>query len=150
MKAATRFFGEIEYSEGDVVTFRNGLYGFEDETRFLLLPFEENEMFYALQSLATPELCFLLAHPFSLDAGYAPVLQAEELKALEAKRSEDLCYYVMCAVKKPVSESTVNMKCPVALNPDTREAMQVILEEGPWGMRHLLSEYEGKKGGSAC
>ena len=150
MKANTRYFGEVEYGPEDELAFVRGMFGFEDETKFLLLPFEADSVLYSLQSLATPQLSFLLMHPFSLDGSYAPVLQPEELKALHAERSEDLCYYVLCALRKPVAESTINMKCPIAVNLDTMEAMQVILEDGPWQMRHPLSEFEAGKEASPC
>ena len=80
-------------------------------------------------------------NPFSLKDDYAPVLQKEELEALGVPRSEELCYYVLCVVRNPISESTVNLKCPVAINEDTHQAMQVILESGDYEMRHLLSQF---------
>ena len=149
MKIQTRYFGEVEYSEEEVLHFPAGLFGFEEETGFLLIPFEENSALYSLQSVATPQLSFILLHPFSLAPDYAPVLQAEELRTLGVQKSEDLYYYVLCAMRRPVSSSTVNMRCPIAVNPDSREAVQVILEEGPWNMRHPLSEFEQRKGGTS-
>ena len=100
---------------------------------------------FSLQIVKTPELAFTLMHPFSLDASYAPVLSADELKALNVEKSEDLYYYVLCTVKEPVSESTVNMKCPLAINPDTRQGMQVILENSALDMRTRLSEFKGQE-----
>ena len=151
MKTETKYFGEIDYGPEELLTFPKGLFGFEEEHDFLLLTFSENGALFCLQSVQTPPLCFVLLHPFSLDSGYAPTLQPEELSALKAEKSEDLYYYVLCAVKKPAGESTVNMKCPVAINPDTREAMQVILEDdGTWQMRHRLAEFEVRKGAKPC
>lgn len=138
----TRYFGEIDYSKDELIAFPKGLFGFEEEQKFLLIPFSEAGTLFSFQSVKTPELAFTLMHPFSLHTGYAPVLQEEELKALRAEKSEELYYYVMCTVKEPVAESTVNMKCPLAINPDTRCGMQVILEDDAWEMRHKLSEFE--------
>ena len=145
MKTKTRYFGEIDYTKDDVITLPKGLFGFEAEQRFLLLPFSNAGTLYSLQSLKTPELAFTLMHPFTLHTGYAPVLQEEELEALHAKKSEELYYYVMCTVKEPIAECTVNMKCPLAINPDIRCGMQVILEDDAWEMRHKLSEFGGQE-----
>ena len=150
MKAETRFFGEIEYEESELLHFPKGLFGFEEEQRFLLLSYPNNEMLFSLQSVQTPGLCFTLLHPFSLAPEYAPVLQREELRSLGVERSEELCYYVLCAVKKPVSDSTVNMRCPVAVNAETRQALQVILEDDDWQMRHRLSEFAAEGGAAEC
>ena len=146
MKTQTKYFGELEYAQEDVLSFPAGLYGFEDEKEFLLIPFEGSSLLYSLQSVKTPMLSFILVHPFSLDPAYAPVLQPEELKMLNVEQSEQLCYYVLCALKKPSSESTVNMRCPVAVNPDARTAMQVVLEDDRWLMRQRLAEFETPEG----
>ena len=37
MKLETRTFGTIEYSEEDIISFDTGLYGFEEEKKFLLM-----------------------------------------------------------------------------------------------------------------
>ena len=145
MKTKTKYFGEIEYAKEELLTFPTGLFGFEEEQSFLLLPFSNEGTLFSLQSIRTPELAFTLMHPFTLSPEYAPVLRSEELKALKAEKSEDLYYYVMCTVKEPVEESTVNMRCPLAINPDTRNGMQIILDDEKWDMRHKLSEFEKEK-----
>ena len=86
-----------------------------------------NRIFVLLLKYDIVILAFILMDPFSLDGSYAPVLQADELQFLGVGRSEDLFYYVMCVVKEPVSTSTVNMRCPVAIN-DSGIGIQVILE----------------------
>lgn len=150
MKLQTKFFGEIEYDADDCFSFPNGLYAFEDEKEFLLIPFEDSQSsLLCLQSIKTPALAFLLMDPFALKSDYEPVLQAAELSALGVEDSGELCYYVMCVLKQPVGDSTLNLKCPVAINPTTRVATQVILETNQYEMRHLLSQFDAE-GASAC
>ena len=150
MKAETKYFGQIDYEPEQALSFPKGLFGFEDEKSFLLLPFEGNGTLFSLQSLTTPQLAFVAMDPFSLDNSYAPVLQPEELEAMKADRSEELYYYALCAVKTPVADSTVNLRCPIVINEDTRQAMQVILEQGGYHMRHRLSDFEQKEEAAPC
>ena len=145
MKLQTKYFGEIEYAEQELIPFPRGLFGFEDEKSFLLLPFSEEGTLFSLQSAQTPELAFTLMHPFSLDPAYAPVLHEEELKEMEVQQSEDLYYYVMCTVRQPAGESTVNMRCPVAINPDTRRGIQVVLDDKTLDMHKRLSDFGCKE-----
>lgn len=141
MITQTKYFGQIEYDADDVIAFTGaGLYGFEDEREFLLIPFEGNGTLLSLQSIKTPGLSFVAVDPFSLDPEYAPVLQPGELEAMGVKDSGELAYYTFCAVKSPVARSTVNLRCPVVINVSTRKAMQAILEDQSYGMRHLLSD----------
>lgn len=149
MKLCTKYFGEIDYETEELITFPKGLFGFEEEQAFLLMPFQPGDhTLFCLQSVQTPGLAFVVMDPFSLCPSYAPVLQQVELDALEAAESQDLSYYTMCVVRKPVSESTVNLKCPVAINPHTRMAQQVILETDQYHMRHRLAEFRAEEGSS--
>ena len=146
MKLQTKYFGEIDYEAADVVTFPVGPFSFEDEHEFLILPFDGSAgSLLCFQSIRTSALAFVAMDPFALLPEYNPVLQPNELKDLGVSDSQSLGFYVLCVVKKPVSNSTVNLKCPVAINPDTRVARQVILETDAYEMRHPLAQF-GKEG----
>lgn len=150
MKLQTKYFGEIDYEAGDVITFPVGPFSFEDEHEFLLLPFEGGAgSLLCFQSIHTPALAFVAMDPFALLPSYNPVLQPQELKDLGVTDSQELGFYVLCVVKKPVSDSTVNLKCPVAIHPETRVARQVILETDAYEMRHPLAQF-GKEEGAPC
>lgn len=151
MTLETRLFGPIEYDEEDVITFPAGLPSFEDEHKFLLLPIAGSDAtLLCLQSIVTPALSFIVMDPFSLDPSYTPVLSPAERTALGVEQDVDLCFYVLCAMKRPVPSSTVNMRCPVALNPGTNIAYQIILETDLYQMRHTLSEFSRSEEGSPC
>ena len=142
MQIRTKYFGQVTYEAGDVLHFQNGLFGFEQEKQFLLLPFADGGgTLLCFQSVATPELAFVAMNPFSLKPDYAPLLEKAELESLGVEKSQDLSFYALCVVRSPVSESTVNLKCPVAVNEDTGAALQTILEDGDYEMRHRLSEF---------
>lgn len=149
MKLQTKYFGWIDYEQDDLLTFPDGLFGFEEEHEFLLLPFEGGDgSLLCFQSVYTPALAFVAMNPFALHPGYTPVLQPQELHALGVKDSQELGFYVLCVVKKPVADSTVNLKCPIAINPETRVARQVILEAGSYEMRHPLAQFGAEEGAS--
>lgn len=151
MKLKTKYFGEVEYEPEDVLNFPDGLFGFEDEKSFVLLPFEGGKQrLLCMQSVQTEGLAFVVMIPLALCPDYDPELQPEELADLGVTDSHDLGYYVLCMVKKPVAESTVNLRCPVAVNPQTRKARQVILESDRYHMRHPLAEFRDEEAESVC
>lgn len=151
MRLKTKYFGEIDCHEEDMLHFPDGLFGFEEEKEFFLLPFEGSEgSLLCFQSVATPGLAFVAVNPFSLKPDYAPVLTAGELKEMEAERSEDLCFYALCVVRRPAADSTVNLRCPVVINDETRRAAQIVLEDETYHMHHPLSEFGRKEEGAPC
>lgn len=151
MILTTKYFGPIEYEQEDCITFPIGLFGFEEEHSFLLLPFESGGgKLLCLQSTVTPALAFVVMDPFSLRPDYFPELAPSELEQLGVHESQELGYYVLCVVRQPVGESTVNLKCPVAINPQSRVARQVILETDQYDMRHPLAEFGRNEEGGPC
>ena len=149
MLLQTKYFGEADCEH--LLRFEKGLFGFEEEKEFCLMPFEgSGGSLLCFQSARTPQLAFVAMNPFSLKPDYAPVLTGEELGELGVERSEELCFYTLCVVRSPVADSTVNLRCPVAINEHTRRAVQVILEEGGYHMHHLLSEFGRKEEGAPC
>ena len=125
MHLMTKYFGQIDYDPTEVLSFPNGIFG-------------------------TPSLAFVAMNPFSLDPNYAPVLSDEELYLMGVSSSQDLCYYVLCVVREPVGESTVNLKCPIVIHAEEKKAVQVILDTGTYHMRHRLSEFRSEEAGSVC
>ena len=80
----------------------------------------------------------------------SPALAEEELAFLGVQQSGELGYYVLCVVREPVQETTVNLKCPVVINPDTRTAIQAILTDGGYHMRHRLAEFRSGEAVAPC
>ena len=150
MLLQTKYFGTLECEEEKALHFPKGIFGFEEEKRFFLLPFEgSGGSLLCFQSASTPALAFTAMNPFFLRPDYAPVLSPEELREMGVERSEELCFYTLCVVKNPVSESTVNLRCPVVINDGTRQAMQVILDGDAYHMHHPLSEFARRRGEEA-
>ncbi len=151
MKLQTKYFGEIDYDPGDVIQFPGGIFAFEEEHAFLLLPFAGSDhSMLCLQSVSTPALAFVLLNPFALCPEYAPELQKEELRLIGVESMDSLCFYVMCVVKNPVSASTVNLRCPVVINPERGEGRQIIMETDRYDMRHPLSTFSRSEETASC
>ena len=132
-----------------MIRFPAGIIGFEEEQAFLLLPFEgSGGGMLCLQSVATPALAFVVLDPFTLLPDYAPELEPADLRQFGVAEAGDLGFYVLCAVKNPVSESTVNLKCPLVVHPETREARQIIMER--YEMRHPLAEFGRGEEAAPC
>lgn len=149
LKIQSKYFGEIEYESTDLIRFSTGLFGFEEELEFLLMPFDgSGGSMLCLQSVKTPALAFVLLDPFSLKPDYEPVLEEADLRQFGVKEAGDLGFYVLCAVKNPVADSTVNLKCPLVIHPETRQARQVIMDR--YEMRHPLTEFGRREEAATC
>lgn len=147
MKINNKYFGTIEYLPEDKIYFPEGLYGFEDQKEFLPIPFDEkSDTLICLQSLADEDLCFILLNPFHFFADYNPQISEADRSALGSPANEDISYYVIGVIREQISDSTANLKAPIAVNYHTRDARQIILEDSDYTFRHSLGSQkkEGK------
>ena len=83
MRLETRQFGEVDYDETQLVTFPQGIAGFEEYTRYLLVETEDYLPFLLLLSVEEPEVGFPIVPTSAVWEGYAPAVPDEELKVLE-------------------------------------------------------------------
>ena len=142
MEISTKYFDRVSVSEKDVIRFENGMFGFENLKEYILISFEPgSDNLMCLQSTQDSELAFILMNPFNLKKDYEPVLADSDIRDLgitEATRG--VFYYAVCVVKDDVSEITVNLKCPIVINPDNQAAKQLILDDERYSFRHSLQQ----------
>jgi flagellar assembly factor FliW len=135
-----KYFGEVSYEENEMIHIINGLFGFETYTKYLPLPFhEEDDSMISLQNLEDETLSFILMNPFMIYPDYAPELSQEDLKELGASSIEDISFYVISVIREPIDTSTVNLKAPLIVNALNRKAKQIILEQPEYSFRHILN-----------
>lgn len=140
MNIEAKYFGNVSYNKDDIVEIINGLFGFEEYSQYLCIPFQEDDSaMLSLQSLDDENLSFILMNPFSLISDYTVTLNAQDKKDLGADDNDsNIAYYVICVIRDSVASSTVNLKAPLAINAATNKAKQIILENTPYTFRHEL------------
>lgn len=141
----TKYYGEMEYSEEAVLNFPLGLFGFETETRFLLIENPAVRPIVFLQSLSTPQLCFLTLPVFVVDQGYKLAISADDLALLElpAGRQPRIGEDVACLAIISVQENkptTANLLAPVVVSLRSNKAAQTISEESSYSHQYVFLE----------
>lgn len=139
----TKYFGEVDFTEDEVITFDNGMFGFENYKKYIMINFEEDkDIMVNLQSVEDENISFVLMNPFYLQEDYEAGLLESETKALEIDQdTKGVLYYVVCVVKDEVKNSTVNLRSPIVINPETRKGIQIILDNGKYTFKHSLSDF---------
>ena len=60
----TKYFGQLDCPEEEMIRFPRGLFGFEEERAFFLLPFQgSGGSLLCFQSAVTPHLAFVAMNP---------------------------------------------------------------------------------------
>lgn len=123
----TKFFGVLDYPETDVIEFPQGLPGFAQARRFLMLQPAETAPVVFLQCLDQTSLCFLTLPIELVDPVYELALSPEDMRHLEAADSERPSLLVQVILTVPAEgPATANLLAPVVVHPAARRAVQAV------------------------
>ncbi len=132
----TRFHGVMEFEPEQVLDIPSGLFGFTDEHEFLLLEIPSRRPMVFVQSITTPDLCFIALPVQVIDQQYRLLLSAPELAEMNWRSQEtelqmgtDLLCLALLAIgeNRPV---TANLLAPLVIDIAHHKGMQIIVAGG--------------------
>lgn len=144
MKIATKFLGEVEIGQQDILTFEHGLLGLEEEIEFVLLPIDADLPLALLQSIQHVEIGFVVAYPFAFKKDYSFDISEEDREQLQIEKPEDVLTYAIVTMKETFKDSTINLLAPVILNIEKNLGKQIVLQDNKaYPLRYPMQLSEG-------
>lgn len=144
MKIQTKYFGELEIENSEIVSFPSGLPGFAEMKRFILQPF--GDTFYILQSVEEKNVAFIVTSPFSFFNDFSINLPEAFVSQLSIESEKDVSVWVIVSVKDPFTNSTANLKAPVIINTTKKLGKQYIPDKSSYSLTEPLVQTDTKKG----
>lgn len=135
MEFKSKLFGIVHVDPDTIITFPNGMPGFENQQRYKLFHQEDskNNIVYWLQSLDDEDVVFSVASPAHFNLNYSFVLTPEEQTLLKLSNLGDMLILIL--LHRAGLESTGNptikgsMKAPLLINSVERLGMQKVLRD---------------------
>ncbi len=146
MEVLTKTMGKVNVQENQLMTVPDGLYGFENYTKFALID-SEYEPFLWLQSTEDSTLAFLIIDPFLISDDYETDIDEESLKKIGITKPEDVIVMTIVTVPSDGNPITANFQGPLVINKQNHKCMQVILSDNRWSTKVNIVEALSKKGG---
>jgi flagellar assembly factor FliW len=138
----TKFLGNIEIEEKDIISFEHGLPGFNMLNDFILLPVEGNDALSYMQSLQETNVCFILMNPFLIVEDYEIDISEETVAKLEIAKPEDICLHSILTITDNIKDITANLAAPIVINTVNNKAVQEILNDSRYGIKYKLYREE--------
>jgi len=132
--------GTIDVDDASVLEFNDGLLGFEDHKRFVLVSADESGAYCWMQSLDNSALAFLAVVPGFFFDDYTPNVPDPDVEALGLTDSTPT--QLLCLVTLSDAGITANLLGPIVINLATRRARQAVLTDGHWTTRESLGASE--------
>ena len=121
----------MSFHPEQVLEVAGGLFGFADDTRFLLLEVPAARPIVFLQSIQSPDLCFIGLPAQVVDPDYRLRLTQRDRQLLGFPNSAPrIGRDVLCIALLTIGEdgTTANLQAPVVVDIRRHRARQVILE----------------------
>lgn len=140
MKVNTNRFGVITISAEEIVRFPEGLLGFRDYKRYVLMEPGEIAPFKWLQSVDEGLLAFVVIEPLFLIDEYDIEISGECASELKLVSPSDANIYAIVTIAEAPKKATANLQAPIIMNSECRIAKQVILIDSSYNIRHPIME----------
>jgi flagellar assembly factor FliW len=143
-RITTAYFGQLEYTTASVWEFPLGIPGFEDEKAFVFVDQPSTRPLMFLQSLRTPDLCFIGLPVGVLAPDYRLQPTNDDLATLQlpAGITPEIGRDVICLALVTVDQQvgpTANLHSPLMINIQNRLGVQIIQPETTYSLRHPIA-----------
>lgn len=130
MDFKSKLIGEQTIDPNTIITFPNGIPGFEAQKRYKLFHQEGSRIVYWLQCLDDAEIVFSVASPVHFNLNYNFILTEAEQSLLKLTSPEDILILIMLHKNEldHLNQPTVkgSIKAPIIINSVERIGMQKI------------------------
>lgn len=127
MKISTSRFGTIDVSDEEIVRFEEGLLGFGDYHRYVILnASEKNSPFRWLQCLDDGNLAFVIIEPLNFMFEYDIEVSDSDQEFIGLTRGEDAILYAIVSIPANPQNMTANLQGPLLINVVNRKGRQII------------------------
>lgn len=130
-------FGAFDVDPTSMLHFAEGLPGFEQNRRFVLLSSDELAPLHVLHAVEGPAASFLAIDPRHVLPTYRTELSAGDRLKLGAAEEAPLVWLALVTVD-PAQGPSVNLRAPVVINPERMAGFQVMPRNSLYPLRHRL------------
>lgn len=138
MHLETTRFGPLDITEESVISFPEGVIGFEGYKRYVILSKKDNAPLRWLQSLDEPELAFIIISPYQFKPDYCPKLEKKDLSMLGIKSIKEAEVLAIVVVPENPRNMVANLMAPILINPKLCIGKQVIMQDTEYPTRYRI------------
>lgn len=131
----------VTVDPGAVISFPDGLPGFEACRSFVLITSRELEPLRQLRAVSGPDASFIGIDPKRVLPTYRCELNEFDLERLGARAGSPLLWLAIIAIEAD-GTATANLRAPVVINPETMIGYQVMPHRCLYALRHVITGIE--------
>ena len=138
MVIKTTRFGQVTITNEDILTFPEGMLGFQDLRQFVLLDDPNDDIFAWMQSCELPSVAFPVLEPEIFSQKYTTSLTKSELEHLGLTGQQKPTFMNIITIPDDPTQMTANLKAPIVINTEKRIARQCVLQDNNLAIREPI------------
>lgn len=134
----TSRFGSVEITDEDIINMPEGLVGFNNLTKYVLLDDPDDDLFAWMQSCEDGSIAFPILEPELFAANYKIDMTRYDLGALNMENMERARVFTIVTIPDDPTQMTANMKAPIVINVAERIGRQCVLQDSKLEIREPI------------
>ncbi|MGI9611548.1 MAG: flagellar assembly protein FliW [Acidimicrobiales bacterium] len=137
MEVQSSRFGSFEIEASRALKFSQSLLGFPDSTTYVVVEVEDTPYMW-LQSADEPDVAFLATSPFLFFPAYELEIGDEEQATLDVDDVSQVEVLTLLTIHRSGERPetiTANLLGPIVVNTESREALQLVLDNPDYSTR---------------
>ena len=140
MNIKTSRFGEVDIDNDAVISMPEGMLGFSEIKRYVLIQHRDGSPFLWYQAVDEPNLAFVVVDAFTFFPDYEVVMSSEDVEVLNCSQPGDLAVFLVVVIPDNPEEMTANLRGPLVINVENKVARQVVLTDEKYSPHHSIME----------
>ncbi|OGJ84533.1 MAG: hypothetical protein A2268_11105 [Candidatus Raymondbacteria bacterium RifOxyA12_full_50_37] len=128
-------FEKLVFKQEDIISFKDGIPGFEKFHSFVVVTLTEHAPFEWLVCTEDTSLRFVIINPLAIDPGYNPDITKTQLEGLGFNSADDVLIYVIVTLRTNLLESTANFVGPLFINKKKMVGRQIVVDSEKYSVQ---------------
>lgn len=141
MKISTRYHGDMDIEESNILTLDEGMLGFEDLKRYIIIV--EEDIFLQYLQCIDENIAFAIMDPFFVKPDYSFEIPDNVMKKLGITSEQDIVIRTTVVIPDDIEKIRTNLQAPIIFNRANNKGMQIILGD-EYPMRYEFYHREGE------
>lgn len=125
----TTRFGELQINENDVLAFNDGILGFENLKKFIVVDPGDSTLILWLQAVDQGDVAFPIIEPQIFKPDYVAKLLPIDMDAIDLESINEAKIYTILTIPQDLTKMSANLKAPIVINNKKNTAKQVVLQD---------------------
>ena len=138
MKVNTTRFGELQVNNEDIITFSEGLLGFEKLSKFFVVDPGDSTLILWLQSIEDDSIAFPIIEPKIFKPDYVAKLLPADMNSVQIESVTEAKIYSILTIPSDITTMSANLKAPIVINNEKKVARQIVLQDNKLTVKYEM------------